>query len=116
MQSGWNVSTKWWRGSAGGCFFVPPGRDCAAMFRDPSPPCAAPERVRASPPAQPSAVAGARPVGVRPASFHATHAAARRAEFFRGKAARLASRWLDADLTRFGYDLIGNHASRSRTL
>ena len=113
MQSGWNVSTKWWRGSAGGCFFVPPGRDCAAMFRDP---CAAPERVPASPPAQPSAVAGARPVGVRPASFHATHAASRRAEFFRGKAARLASRWLDADLTRFGYDRIGNHALRSRTL
>ena len=102
------MSTKWWRGSAGGCFFVPPGRDCSDMFRAR---CAAPEQVPASPPAQPSAA-----TGVRPASFHATHAALRRAEFFRGKAARMARRWLYADLTRFGYDHVGTPRDRSRTV
>ena len=102
------MSTKWWRGSAGGCFFVPPGRDCSDMFRAR---CAAPEQVPASPPAQPSAA-----TGVRPASFHATHAASRRAEFFRGKAARMARRWLYADLTRFGYDHVGTPRDRSRTV
>ena len=108
VQSGWNVSTKWWRGSAGGCFYVPPGRSCASMFRDP---CGAPGQVpghlRAPPPDPPSAAAG-----VRPASFHATHAASRRAEFFRGRAARMASRWLQADLARFGYDRIRAHNSK----
>ena len=93
VQTGWNVSTKWWRGSAGGCFYVPPGRDCAAMFRTPC------RDILALPPAQLSTMAG-----VRPASFHATHAASRRAEFYRGEAARMASRWLQGDLVRFGYD------------
>ena len=94
VQSGWNRTTKWWRGS-GECFYAPPGRRCADMFATP---CGS---------AQPTATT-AGGAGVRPASFHATGAAARRSQYFRGVAARLATRWLREDLERFGYDRIGD--------
>lgn len=123
VQAGWNVSTKWWRGAPpGGCFYAPPGRSCAGMFRDAACAADAPrtEGVDAegeegageeeedddddddeapAPAVPPADAAGA----VRPASFHATHAASRRAAFYQGEAARLATDWLREDLQRFQY-------------
>ena len=92
VQSGWNRTTKWWRGS-GECFYAPPGRSCSDMFATPCGSAAPTARTAGDD-------------GVRPASFHATGAAARRSQYFRGAAARLATRWLREDLERFGYDRI----------
>ena len=95
VQSGWNRTTKWWRGS-GECFYAPPRRSCSDMFATPWG-CADGQT--------------AGDAGVRPASFHATGAAARRSHF--GAAARLATRWLREDLERLA--TTASPATRTRT-